>query len=180
MNVARTPAYRRWKRATDPEHDKRLKADAARLWRKDLSKSRLKSRIKNEKRYRDSPEYREYAKRKAKEWAQNNVEKRKETVRRHHENLKNAVINVLTDGEGTCRWCGQGDQDVLTIDHINNDGAAHRKQFGGKTFGGKHIYQWLVNNDYPSGFQVLCYNCNMKKETLRRRKERELASVQMC
>ena len=173
MNVARTPAYRRWKRATDPEHDKRLKADAARLWRKDLSKSRLKSRINSAEKYRKSPGYRERAKQRAKRWRDNNPEKRREIVRRHDENLKNAVINVLTNGEGTCRWCGQGDQDVLTIDHINNDGAEHRKAFGGRVFGGRALYNWLVKNDYPEGFQVLCFNCNVKKEIMRRRAARK-------
>jgi len=86
---------------------------------------------------------------------------------RQMENMKNAVINVLTDGEGTCRWCGQGDQDVLTIDHIDNDGANHRRQLGIGC--GKLIYRYLIKNDYPPGFQVLCFNCNNKKEVLRRR-----------
>ena len=86
---------------------------------------------------------------------------------RQMENMKNAVINVLTNGEGTCRWCGQGDQDVLTIDHIDNNGANHRRQMGIGC--GKLIYRYLVKNDYPPGFQVLCFNCNNKKEVLRRR-----------
>lgn len=84
--------------------------------------------------------------------------------------LKNAVVNVLTNGEGTCRWCGQGDQDVLTIDHINNDGARHRRELKSA-----NIYRWLVQNDYPPGFQVLCFNCNVKKEVMRRRSLRKEA-----
>ena len=82
---------------------------------------------------------------------------------------KIAVVNVLTNGQGTCQWCGQGDIDVLTIDHINDDGASHRRLHTGK--GGSKFYSWIINEDYPSGFQVLCCNCNMKKEVERRRRE---------
>lgn len=173
MNIAKTASYRRWKRATDPEHRERLKAADAKLWRKDIMKSRLRSRINGAERYESSPEYREKAKLRAKQWRDKNPDKRREIVRRHDEHLKNAVINVLTDGEGTCRWCGQGDQDVLTIDHINDDGAKHRKEFGGRAFGGRALYNWMVQNDYPPGFQVLCFNCNVKKEIVRRRSARK-------
>lgn len=87
---------------------------------------------------------------------------------RHKENVlawralnKEAAINVLTNGEGTCRWCGQGDIDVLCFDHVNQDGAAHRKQVGNSS-----MAWWLIQHDYPEGFQVLCYNCNIKKHIL--------------
>jgi len=26
------------------------------------------------------------------------------------------------------------------------------------------MYKWLVANDFPPGFQVLCANCNMAKD----------------
>ena len=80
-----------------------------------------------------------------------------------------AVVNVLTNGEGTCRWCGQGDVDVLCIDHINDDGAHHRKNIGTDT-----LTAWIIKNDYPPGFQVLCANCNLKKEVMRRRNSRKV------
>ena len=58
---------------------------------------------------------------------------------------------------------------MLTIDHVNNDGAAHRKAIG-KVFpstGNRalivEMYTWLEKNEFPSGFQVLCYNCNLSK-----------------
>lgn len=61
----------------------------------------------------------------------------------------------------------------LTIDHINGDGAAHRKaiygfkQDGtvrsgrGAGGGGYRMYKWLRVSGYPVGFQVLCFNCNV-------------------
>ena len=88
------------------------------------------------------------------------------SARKSRENLKNAVINVLTNGEGTCRHCGQGDIDVLCIDHMDGGGLKHRAALR-LLF--PSILHWLVKNDYPAGYQVLCSNCNLKKEIVRRR-----------
>lgn len=49
----------------------------------------------------------------------------------------------------------------LTIDHVNNDGAKHRREVIGVKGG---IYRWLIKNGFPEGFQVLCWNCNCAKE----------------
>lgn len=56
-----------------------------------------------------------------------------------------------------CACCGESEFAFLTIDHINDDGATHRKTFGGS------IYRWLKLNNYPSNFQTLCFNCNFAK-----------------
>jgi hypothetical protein len=87
---------------------------------------------------------------------------------------KIAAINVYTNGEGTCRMCGQGDVDVLCFDHISNDGAEWRKKFGQKsTWGGNNFIDWLRRNDYPDGIQVLCASCNMKKSVVNIREMRQ-------
>ncbi len=65
----------------------------------------------------------------------------------------------------SCAYCGITDQEVLCIDHIHNDGKEQRKITG---FGSR-FYQWLITNNFPKGYQVLCFNCNHKKEVLRRR-----------
>lgn len=57
-----------------------------------------------------------------------------------------------------CACCGETRIPFLTVDHINNDGSAHRKQLGNK-----QIYRWLIRHNFPSGFQVLCWNCNITK-----------------
>jgi hypothetical protein len=59
-----------------------------------------------------------------------------------------------------CVCCGETEPLFLTIDHIHNDGAAHRKSING---GGTRLYDWLRARNYPDGFQVLCLNCNMGK-----------------
>lgn len=59
-----------------------------------------------------------------------------------------------------CACCGYDKIDALVIDHVNGDGAKHRKSIGG----GK-TYIWLKKNGFPPGFQTLCANCNMAKGT---------------
>lgn len=56
---------------------------------------------------------------------------------------------------GECACCGEKEVAFLTVDHINNDGAEHRKEV-------KHtrMYVWLRQNGYPPGYQILCWNCN--------------------
>jgi len=45
---------------------------------------------------------------------------------------------------------------ALVIDHINGGGCKHAKVVGS-------IYSWLIKNNYPSGYQVLCQNHNKEK-----------------
>lgn len=59
-----------------------------------------------------------------------------------------------------CSCCGESIYEFLTVDHINNDGAEHRKVIG---TGGTSMYYWLVHNNFPEGFQTLCWNCNCGK-----------------
>jgi len=58
-----------------------------------------------------------------------------------------------------CAKCGITILDVLTIDHINGNGRQERKT-NCKGRGGDRFYQYLRRNNYPSGYQVLCFNCN--------------------
>jgi hypothetical protein len=55
----------------------------------------------------------------------------------------------------------------LSIDHINGNGAEHRRELkrttGGST-GGHDFYRWLKNNNFPDGYQVLCMNCQFIKK----------------
>jgi hypothetical protein len=45
--------------------------------------------------------------------------------------------------------------EFLTIDHINGGGNKHRQQIRSR------ICHWLKKNNYPEGFQVLCFDCNL-------------------
>jgi predicted nucleic acid-binding Zn-ribbon protein len=65
-------------------------------------------------------------------------------------------------GGKKCACCGEDNPLFLTIDHINNDGADMRNN-GVHGRSGTAFYQWLRKSGFPSGFQVLCYNCNLGK-----------------
>lgn len=61
-------------------------------------------------------------------------------------------------GGAFCRCCGDTHIEFLSIDHIAGGGAKHRKANG--IAGGVDLYQWLKEHNFPSGFRVLCMNCN--------------------
>lgn len=58
-----------------------------------------------------------------------------------------------------CACCGEAIYEFLAIDHVYGGGHAQRKETGG---GGFH--SWLRKNGYPSGFQILCHNCNLGRQ----------------
>ena len=76
--------------------------------------------------------------------------------------LKIKVFSHYSNGKPQCHNCNIGDLDVLCIDHIDGGGGEHRRKI--KKKGGGKFYRWLKNNNYPNGYQVLCANCNLKKE----------------
>ena len=60
-----------------------------------------------------------------------------------------------------CNCCGENSHtDFLNVDHI--DGKKHLPQEEQK-LGGNNLNRWLKRNNYPDGFQILCWNCNLAK-----------------
>lgn len=82
----------------------------------------------------------------------------KAKAREAHRVLK---MDVLLHYGYCCSRCGEDDPDVLNIDHIDQNGSAHRKEVV-KGGGSNKMYRWLIANGYPSGFRTLCFNCNVK------------------
>lgn len=67
-------------------------------------------------------------------------------------------------GGPICACCGEKELFFLVIDHIHNNGAAHRREISGKNVGqGQSLYKWLKDHGFPPGHQVLCHNCNWGK-----------------
>ena len=91
------------------------------------------------------------------EWREKNPERHKENNKRNYEKWKARAIDAY--GGNRCNCCGETEPLFLSIDHVNNDGAEHRKSVAS----GIKFYKWLAENGYPDGFQVLCHNCNMGK-----------------
>jgi hypothetical protein len=57
---------------------------------------------------------------------------------------------------GKCICCGEAALEFLTMAHLNNDGAKHRREIGGSC----RMQSWLKKNKYPKGYSILCFNCN--------------------
>ena len=55
-----------------------------------------------------------------------------------------------------CVCCRIKNLEYLTIDHVGGGGADHRREIGP----GRAIFKWLIDNGFPEGFRVLCFNCN--------------------
>lgn len=78
--------------------------------------------------------------------------------RRRHFERKQKVIAYYSQGTNKCTCCGEDNIKFLTIDHIDGGGNKHRRSIG---FWGSKFYCWLIKEKFPSGYQVLCFNCNM-------------------
>lgn len=71
-------------------------------------------------------------------------------------------------GGPQCNCCGEKTIEFLTLDHINNDGAEHRRKISngrGRGGGGSAMHRWLIRNEFPEGIQVLCANCQLGKQS---------------
>lgn len=75
-----------------------------------------------------------------------------------HRSRQKTKYIVLEHYGAKCNCCGEAEIHFLTVDHINNDGAAHRR-----TMNHANQWLWLVRNNFPPGFQILCMNCNFGK-----------------
>ena len=93
-----------------------------------------------------------------KEWMR---EYRKLHPEKKNEWARSMKIKVLRhysqSEEPFCECCGENNIEFLTIDHVNGGGTQHRRQLREN---GMTIYRWLIKNNFPPGYRVLCMNCN--------------------
>jgi hypothetical protein len=85
-----------------------------------------------------------------------------EQCRKRYNKLRKIRDKTIKDaafaayGGYVCSCCGETHEEFLQIDHVNNDGAKHRRDDPTAY----RIYFWLRKYNYPPGFRVLCSNCN--------------------
>lgn len=102
-----------------------------------------------------------------KRYYQNNKERLIEYARKRNQNPKiieyrkeyarQKRIECLNHYGNKCVCCGETEPKFLSFDHINGGGTKHRNIIR------RNITEWLVKNNFPTGFQILCHNCNQAK-----------------
>ncbi len=109
-------------------------------------------------------------------------DQRKETLKSYNKANKERILfqsaefrdklrlDMVEAYGGKCLHCGEADPIVLTLDHINDDPDPEYEWCGKSSRGGYNLYRRLRKEGWPKDrFQLLCFNCNMKKEHKRRR-----------
>lgn len=133
------------------------------------NKDKYRQYYENQKK---NPEFKKKKKERHRVWYRANKEKvdayvdqnREKIYAQQRERLRKIKLEVLTyysKGELCCSCCGENSLEFLSIDHINGDGARHRKEIG--VSGGSSFHQWLKRNNFPEGYRVLCFNCNLAR-----------------
>ena len=130
-------------------------------------------RIAYQKKYRDDHKdhYKEYNKRYAKDHPRNRPYD-KEYRNKYYQINKERILNLSRDvnkkikldiltyyggGVAACVLCGYDNMDALSIDHINGDGARHRREH--HITSSYKLYRLLRRNGFPIGYRTLCMNC---------------------
>ncbi len=82
-----------------------------------------------------------------------------ESDKRYKKKLR---LRIIEHYGNNCKCCGETQLEFLTIDHVNNDGAQHRRDLvkGSSSY---NVWLDIVRKDFPSDFQILCMNCNWAK-----------------
>ncbi len=100
---------------------------------------------------KDNPEFIEHRRLYSQKWHQRNRDRINARVAANHRKQRERCLEAYG---GVCSCCGEARYEFLAIDHINGGGGKHRREIGNK------ITRWLIANDFPPGFRVLCHNCN--------------------
>ena len=86
-----------------------------------------------------------------------NLWKYRERIQAKRKEDRLIVLNHYSNNLLQCNCCNTKVIEFLAIDHINGGGSQHRKIHKG------NIYRWLIKNNFPEGYQILCHNCNQAK-----------------
>lgn len=95
--------------------------------------------------------------------------KRNSVLRESNLRLKLEVFEAYGGAICSCPNCPERSNpriEFLTLNHIGGGGTKHRKDIGGKravgggvSLAGTETYRWVRKNNFPTGFNILCWNC---------------------
>lgn len=93
-------------------------------------------------------------------WGKERYMRRKDQVSKYYKGRNFKLKQQVFEHYGNkCVCCGEEELVFLTLDHINNDGNKERLTL--KSKGGASFYRWVIKNNYPNRYQILCWNCNL-------------------
>lgn len=142
--------------------------EVGKKWRQ-KNKEKIATKQK-EWRLKNKEHYRSVMRVASKKWREGNKDKVRSNRYSTRDKLRTDVLNAYGH---QCTCCGEGTREFLAIDHINNDGAEHKRSLGLKS--AQAFYTWLRTNNYPKeNFQILCHNCNMAKGFYKRCPHKDL------
>jgi hypothetical protein len=90
--------------------------------------------------------------------------------RRRHQRLREIAIEKYSNGTSCCMCecgCRESKLIYLDLDHVNGDGAAHRRLlFGNRNQAGHSFYVRLKKLGWPNDppLRVLCVKCNVGRQ----------------
>ena len=91
-------------------------------------------------------------------WRQINPDRAKELGLSWRRGLKEDVLRHYSGDVPSCSCCNEPRIEFLCLDHVDGGG---NKQRATLKRSGTMFYSWIRRNNFPSGFRVLCHNCNM-------------------
>ena len=83
--------------------------------------------------------------------------------------LQHYSLNLSNSDKPCCHCCGENfHSDFLAIDHVlgrvEMESIPELIAIGySSKLEGENLMRWIVKNNFPEGFKILCHNCNMAK-----------------
>jgi hypothetical protein len=87
-------------------------------------------------------------------WQKRCNERRREA----RQKTKHQIVEHYTKGKMCCQMCGENYFPMLQVDHIKENGFEERKNLHGSDF-----FRYIIRNNFPDDYQILCAVCNIKK-----------------
>ena len=82
----------------------------------------------------------------------------KEEKKIQYQKKRMIVLEYYGGRPPKCACCGEKETKFLALDHINGGGTRERKSTKGR-----NIIFNVIRDNFPTGFQILCHNCNCAK-----------------
>jgi hypothetical protein len=157
---ARGSSYRsREKARLRASYEKRK--DEQQRRREERRRGNLEAFAERQRQYRAklTPERLEAGRARARDWYEQNRPRALNRAKARRDALRAELIAAYG---GKCECCGERQPLFLTIDHVNNDGAAHRRflREENRTTPSELVIRDLKARGWPKDVRLLCYNCN--------------------